>query len=72
MFTNILEKNFCLHFGSIVQINAEGSSKSSVPIFKFTWCSISEVRNVKFLGKLLRGVNTCEKQGGDCACTDGA
>lgn len=54
----------------MTQINAEGSSKSSVPIFKITWCRISEVRNVEFLGKLLRGVNTYEEKGGDCAYTD--
>ena len=62
-------KKFCLHFGYIVQINAECSSKSSVPIFKITWCRISELRDVEFLDTLLRGV-TYEKKGGDCACTD--
>jgi len=65
-------KKFCIHFGYIAQINAESSSKSAVPIFKIAWCRNSEVRNVEFLGKLLRGVNTYEKQGGDCACTDDA
>jgi len=55
-----------------MQINAEGSSKFSVPIFKSTRCRISEVRNMEFLGNLLREVNTYEKQGGDCACNDDA
>jgi len=32
---------------------------------------MSELRNVEFLGKLLRGV-TYEKQERDCACTDDA